>query len=91
MNGKHKTFAGGYTFENFEGQPSKELIQFKPASNVIGTVIEPGGAVTASDVLDALNLTDLTGPGNALVKSEGKIMPHNVTAPKPSRLCAPMS
>jgi len=78
MKVNHKTFAGGYKFDNFEGQPSKELMLFKPVKDVTGPVIEPSGEVSASDVLNALNLTDFSGNKSTLVNTKGEIKPHNV-------------
>ena len=78
MKVNHKTFTGGYKFDNFEGQPSKGLTLFKPVSDVTGTVIEPGRGVTAANVLDALSLTDFTGPNSVQESTNDKIAPKMV-------------
>ncbi len=78
MKVNHKTFTGGYKFDNFEGQPSMGLTLFKPVSDVTGPVIEPGRGVTAANVLDALSLTDFTGPDSVLESKKGKIAPKKV-------------
>jgi len=78
MKVNHKTFTGGYKFDNFEGQPSKGLTLFKPVSDVTGPVIEPGRGVTAANVLDALSLTDFTGPDSVLESKKDKIEPKRV-------------
>lgn len=72
MEVMHKTFSGGYKFENFEGQPSKDIRIFKPLSDVAGLAIEPGKA-TGETVLNALGLTAFKGPDSALVPTEGMI------------------
>lgn len=78
MKVNHKTFTGGYKFDNFEGQPSMGLTLFKPVSDVTGPVIEPGRGVTAANVLDALSLTEFTGPNSVLESKKGNISPELV-------------
>ena len=78
MKVNHKTFTGGYKFNNFEGQPSGDVVLYKPVKDMIGSVIEPGRGITAADVLDALNLTGFSGPDTALTETVGKIAPYDV-------------
>lgn len=78
MEVMHKTFSGGYKFENFEGQPSKEIKVYKPVSDVTGLVILPESGTTGETVLNALGLTTFDGPDSALVPTEGMIKPSEV-------------
>jgi len=78
MGANHKTFTGGYKFNNFEGQPSQGLILFNPVSDVNEVTIKSGQGVTAADVLEALQRTNLSGPQSALISTHGKIEPFKV-------------
>lgn len=78
MEVMHKTFSGGYKFENFEGQPSNDIKPYKPVSDVTGLVIEPDNGTTGETVLNALGLTAFKGPDSALVSTEGMIKPSEV-------------
>lgn len=79
MKVNHKTFSGGYKFETFEGQPSKQIRVFNPKSDVADLAIKLGNGVSAADVLNALGLTTFNGPASALVPTEGTIDPIKVT------------
>lgn len=73
-----KTFAGGYKFKNFEGQPTKSIKTFQPTSDVTDLVLKPEECQTAADVLKALELTTFDGPASAIVATEGNIEPKQV-------------
>lgn len=78
MEVMHKTFSGGYKFENFEGQPSKEIKVYTPVSDVADLAIESEAETTGETVLNALGLTKFDGPDSALVPTEGVIDPSLV-------------
>lgn len=78
MKVNHKTFSGGYRFDNFEGQPSKHIKAFTSKSDVAGLAIKSDKGVTAADVLNALGLTTFRGPDSALVPTDGLIDPNMV-------------
>jgi Na(+)-translocating NADH:ubiquinone oxidoreductase A subunit len=78
MEAIHKSFAGGYKFGIFEGQPSKEIRVFKPAGDVVSVAIELDGVANAANVLDTLGRTGFEAPVSARVNTEGTIEPSKV-------------
>lgn len=78
MDVNHKTFAGGYKFGVFEGQPTNKITKFVPVNDVANLAIVPTGGKTAANVLNALGKTAFDGPESALVPIEGNIEPSKV-------------
>lgn len=79
MKVNHKTFSGGYKFDNFEGRPEKVVKTFKPTGELDESLKLSAESMTASGVLESLGLAGFEGPESALVPTEGTIEPQKVT------------